>query len=36
MAKKDRRVLQQVQVVARLARTALAIRLLEKKLYAGA
>jgi DNA-binding MarR family transcriptional regulator len=35
MAKKDRKVLQQVQVVARLARTALAIRLLEKKLYAG-
>ncbi len=35
MAKKDRKVLQQVQVVARLGRTALAIRLLEKKLYAG-
>ncbi len=35
MAKKDRKVLQQVQVVARLGRTALATRLLEKKLYAG-
>lgn len=35
MAKKDRRILQQVQIVARLGRTALATRLLEKKLYAG-
>ena len=35
MAKKDRKVLQQVQVVARLARTLLATKLLEKKLYAG-
>ncbi|MGB8817648.1 MAG: MarR family winged helix-turn-helix transcriptional regulator [Rhizobiaceae bacterium] len=35
MAKKDRKILQQVQVVARLGRTALAMRLLEKKLYAG-
>lgn len=35
MAKKDRKILQQVQIVARLGRTALATRLLEKKLYAG-
>ncbi len=35
MSKKDRKILQQVQVVARLGRTALAIKLLEKKLYAG-
>ena len=35
MAKKDRKILQHVQVVARLARTALAAKLLEKKLYAG-
>ena len=35
MAKKDRKVLQQVQIVARLARTLLATKLLEKKLYAG-
>lgn len=35
MAKKDRRILQQVQVVARLGRTLLAVKLLEKKLYAG-
>jgi DNA-binding MarR family transcriptional regulator len=35
MAKKDRKVLQQVQIVARLGRTALAVKLLEKKLYAG-
>ncbi len=35
MSKKDRKILQQVQVVARLGRTALATRLLEKKLYAG-
>ena len=35
MSKKDRKVLQQVQVVARLARTLLATKLLEKKLYAG-
>ena len=32
MAKKDRKILQQVQIVARLGRTALATRLLEKKL----
>ncbi len=35
MAKKDRKIMQQVQVVARLGRTALAVKLLEKKLYAG-
>jgi DNA-binding MarR family transcriptional regulator len=35
MAKKDRKILQQIQVVARLGRTALATKLLEKKLYAG-
>ena len=35
MAKKDRKILQQVQIVARLGRTALATKLLEKKLYAG-
>jgi DNA-binding MarR family transcriptional regulator len=35
MSKKDRKILQQVQVVARLGRTALATKLLEKKLYAG-
>jgi DNA-binding MarR family transcriptional regulator len=35
MAKKDRKILQHVQIVARLGRTALAVKLLEKKLYAG-
>ena len=35
MAKKDRKILQQLQIVARLARTLLATKLLEKKLYAG-
>jgi DNA-binding MarR family transcriptional regulator len=35
VAKKDRKILQQVQIVARLSRTALAVKLLEKKLYAG-
>jgi DNA-binding MarR family transcriptional regulator len=35
VAKKDHKILQQVQIVARLGRTALAVKLLEKKLYAG-
>jgi DNA-binding MarR family transcriptional regulator len=35
VAKKDRKILQQVQIVARLGRTALAVKLFEKKLYAG-
>ena len=35
MAKKDRQILQQLNLAARLGRTALAIRLLEQNLYAG-